>query len=143
LRRGQVAAAAQVNIETLRYYERRGLLAAPERSPGGHRLYGHDAVTVVQVIKAAQRLGFTLDEVAELLDLGRHRHSNREDAGLHARAREKLIEIEARIADLSTMRTALMATLDAGCDDLLACASGQHCPVPFEGMTAPVDNDSR
>ena len=70
LRSGQVAEAAGVNIQTLRYYERRGLLAEPVRSPGGHRLYGDDAVTALRVIKAAQRLGFTLDEVADLLELG-------------------------------------------------------------------------
>ncbi|MFD5268863.1 MerR family transcriptional regulator [Streptomyces sp. NPDC058335] len=74
LRSGQVAEAAGVNIQTLRYYERRGLLAEPERSNGGHRLYGEDAVTALRVIKAAQRLGFTLEEVAELPEAGRHRH---------------------------------------------------------------------
>lgn len=60
LRSSQVAAAAGVNPQTLRYYERRGLLAEPERSLGGHRLYPAEAVTVLRVIKAAQRLGFTL-----------------------------------------------------------------------------------
>src|ERR671910_770958 len=95
LRSGQVAAAAGVNIETLRYYERRGLLAEPDRSPGGHRLYPPEAVTALRVIKAAQRLGFTLDEVAELLDAGRrHRHrrprQHGNDAGLAARAQLKL-----------------------------------------------------
>ncbi len=74
LRSGQVAAAADVNVETLRYYERRGLLTEPLRSPGGHRLYPAETITVLRVIKAAQRLGFTLDEVAELLEVGRHRH---------------------------------------------------------------------
>jgi DNA-binding transcriptional MerR regulator len=74
LRSGQVAAAAGVNVETLRYYERRGLLAVPDGSPGGHRLYPAEAVTVLRVIKTAQRLGFTLDEVADLLEVGRHRH---------------------------------------------------------------------
>ena len=81
-----MAAAAGVNIETLRYYERRGLLAEPARSPGGHRLYPPEAVTVLRVVKAAQRLGFTLDEVADLLELGRHRHGKRVDAGLQQRA---------------------------------------------------------
>jgi DNA-binding transcriptional MerR regulator len=71
LRSGQDAAAAGVNIETLRYYERRGLLAEPDRSPGGHRLCGAETVTTLRVIKAAQRLGFTLEEVADLLDVGR------------------------------------------------------------------------
>lgn len=67
LRTSQLADAAGVNIQTLRYYERRGLLAEPDRTLGGHRLYPQDAVTVLRVIKAAQRLGFTLEEVADLL----------------------------------------------------------------------------
>jgi DNA-binding transcriptional MerR regulator len=124
-----------VNIETLRYYERRGLLAEPERSPGGHRLYPPEAVTVLRVIKAAQRLGFNLDEVADLLELGRHRHGKRVDAGLQRRAKEKLVEVEERIADLVTMRDNLNTALDAGCDDLLACAAAECCPIPFEAMT--------
>ncbi|WP_281280939.1 MerR family DNA-binding transcriptional regulator [Actinocorallia herbida] len=57
LRSGELAAAAGVNAQTLRYYERRGLLAEPERTLGGHRLYPAAAVTVLRVIKAAQRLG--------------------------------------------------------------------------------------
>lgn len=56
LRSGQLAAAAEVNVETLRYYERRGLLAEPGRSLGGHRLYPAEIVTVRRGIKAAQRL---------------------------------------------------------------------------------------
>jgi DNA-binding transcriptional MerR regulator len=135
LRRGQVAAAADVNIETLRYYERRGLLAAPERSPGGHRLYPPEAITVLRVIKAAQRLGFTLDEVADLLELGRHRHGRRVDSSLQQRAREKLVEVQARIADLVTIRDNLNAALQAGCDDLLTCAAADCCPIPFEAIT--------
>ena len=126
LRSGQVAEAAGVNIQTLRYYERRGLLAEPERTLGGHRLYPTDAVVVLRAIKAAQRLGFTLDEVADLLEAGRHRRG-KTDAGLQARAHNKLAEIDARIADLSTVRTALVAALDAGCDDLSVCAVGWWC----------------
>jgi DNA-binding transcriptional MerR regulator len=135
LRRGQVAAAAEVNIETLRYYERRGLLAEPARSPGGHRLYPPEAVTVLRVIKAAQRLGFTLEEVADLLELGRHRHGKRIDSGLQQGAREKLMEVEERIADLVTIRDSLTAAQEAGCADLLACASAERCPIPFEAIT--------
>ena len=135
LRRGQVAAAADVNIETVRYYERRGLLAEPNRSPGGHRLYSPEAVTVLRVIKAAQRLGFTLDEVADLLELGRHRHGKLADAGLQQRAREKLDEVEERISDLETIRDNLSAAIDAGCDDLVACASADCCPIPFTAIT--------
>lgn len=130
LRSGQVATAAGVNLQTLRYYERRGLLAEPERSLGGHRLYPPEAVTVLRIIKAAQRLGFTLDEVAELLAAGRHRHGGR-DSGLRARATTKLAEVEARIADLTVIRATLLAALDAGCEDLVACAGNPCCPLPF------------
>ena len=82
LRSGQLASAAGVNLQTLRYYERRGLLAEPDRSPGGHRLYPAETVTVLRVIKAAQRLGFTLDEISELLATRGGR-----DVGLQAQAR--------------------------------------------------------
>ncbi len=133
LRSGQVADAAGVNVQTLRYYERRGLLPEPDRSPGGHRLYDEQAVTVLRVIKAAQRLGFTLDEVAELLETGRHRHG-RPVPGLQERARAKLAEVEEKIADLTTIRDALTTALDAGCDDLTLCAGSACCPIPFTGL---------
>ena len=140
MRSGQVAAAAGVNVETLRYYERRGLLAEPDRSPGGHRLYPAETVTVLRVIKAAQRLGFTLDEVAELLEVGRHRHrpgrgSRVRDSGLQSRAQAKLAEVEERITDLVTIRDNLRAAVDAGCDDLMECASTECCPIPFATIT--------
>jgi len=136
LRSGQVAEAAGVNVETLRYYERRGLLADPDRSPGGHRLYPAETVTVLRVIKAAQRLGFTLDEVADLLEVGRHRHRrSRADSGLQARAQAKLAEVEERIADLVTIRDNLRAAVDAGCDDLIQCAGSECCPIPFATIT--------
>lgn len=135
LRAGQVAEAAGVNRETLRYYERRGLLSEPSRSPGGHRLYPAEAITVLRVIKAAQRLGFTLDEVADLLEMGRHRHGSRPDAGLQAQAKVKLAEIEDRIADLQTIRENLRTALEAGCDDLTVCANTECCPLPFVQIT--------
>jgi DNA-binding transcriptional MerR regulator len=148
LRSGQVAAAADVNVETLRYYERRGLLAEPDRSPGGHRLYPAETVTVLRVIKAAQRLGFTLEEVADLLEVGRHRHraargSRARDAGLQARAQAKLVEVEERITDLVTIRGNLRAALDAGCADLIECAGNDCCPIPFETLTTRPANGSR
>jgi DNA-binding transcriptional MerR regulator len=151
LRSGQVAAAAGVNIETLRYYERRGLLAEPHRSPGGHRLFPVETVTVLRVIKAAQRLGFTLEEVADLLDVGRRSHThggrprprgNGGDTGLQHRARTKLAEVEDRIADLITIRDTLRAALDAGCDDLVACADNDCCPIPFATITTRPHTDA-
>ena len=142
LRSGQVARAAGVNQETLRYYERRGLLAAPTRSPGGHRLYPEQTVTVLRVIKAAQRLGFSLGEVAELLEVGTHRHGRHSYAGLQAQGRAKLAEVEARIDDLQVIRANLTAALEAGCDDLVVCADADHCPIPFVDMAAVAENST-
>ena len=134
LRSGQVAEAAGVNLQTLRYYERRGLLAEPERSLGGHRLYPEQAVTIVRIIKASQRLGFTLNDVAELLETGRHRHRRRPDASLHAKAVTMLAEIEQRIADLQVIADTLRVAVDVGCDDVIACATSADCPLPFADL---------
>ena len=71
---GQVAAAAGVNIQTIRYYERRGLLATPRRTASGYRQYTGDAVNRIRFIKHAQELGFSLKEIQELLAL-RVRHA--------------------------------------------------------------------
>ncbi|MFI7603265.1 MerR family transcriptional regulator [Actinoplanes sp. NPDC049681] len=127
LRTGEVAEQAGVNVQTLRYYERRGLLAEPVRSIGGHRMYPPDTVALLRVIKAAQRLGFTLDEVAELLDAGRRRHPA---PGLRERAVDKIAEIDRRMADLAAMRAALVEVVDARCDSLTNCTCAD-CPVPF------------
>ncbi len=127
LRSGQVADLVGVNVETLRYYERRGIIAEPDRSLGGHRLYPDDTVTTLRVIKAAQNLGFTLGEVADLLDAGR-RHRG---GGLQAKTDAKLAEVEGKIADLQIIRESLLAARDAGCDDLVTCAGSDCCPIPF------------
>lgn len=133
LRSGELAGAAGVNRQTLRYYERRGLLAEPRRSPGGHRLYPAEALTVLRVIKTAQRLGFTLDEAADLVDVGTHRHGRRSNS-LRSRASTKLAEVETKIADLTIIATSLRAALDAGCDDLTTCATTACCPLPFADL---------
>ncbi|MEU4219368.1 MerR family transcriptional regulator [Actinoplanes sp. NPDC026623] len=127
LRTGEVAERAGVNIQTLRYYERRGLLAEPHRSNGGHRLYPPGTVALLRVIKTAQRLGFTLDEVAELLDTGRRRHP---PPDLRERAIGKIAEIDRRIADLTTIRATLAEVVDARCDSLTDCTCAD-CPIPF------------
>ena len=134
LRSGAVAKAAGVNLQTLRYYERRGLIAEPHRSHGGHRMYPPEAVTVLKVVKAAQRLGFSLAEIADLLDVGRHRHSARRQNRVATRAQAKLVEIEAKLADLELIRDRLRAVAAAGCDDLLECAGEPCCPVPFQPL---------
>ncbi|AYY15330.1 MerR family transcriptional regulator [Actinobacteria bacterium YIM 96077] len=134
LRSGQVAAAAGVNRQTLRYYERRGLLPQPERTWGGHRLYPADTVTTVRVIKAAQRLGFALDEIAELIAGARHRHGDPAAAGLRERAAGKLAEVEEKIRDLEVIRTALRSALDAECDDLADCVETPGCPLSLADL---------
>ena len=132
LRINEVAQAAGVNRETLRYYERRGLIEQPDRSPGGHRLYDERAVQTLRIIKAAQRLGFTLDVVADLIEVGRQRGR---DSSLQARAQAKLVEVEERMADLAAIRDNLRAALAAGCDDLHQCATTDCCPLPFVEIT--------
>jgi len=140
LRTGEVAEQAGVNIQTLRYYERRGLLAEPIRSIGGHRLYPPDTVALLTVIKAAQRLGFTLDEVADLLAAGRRRHPTPD---LRQRAIDKIAEVDAKIADLTAIRTALTDVVDARCDSLTNCTCAD-CPIPFLtiGTTDHPDGDT-
>ena len=136
LRSGELAAAAGVNVQTLRYYERHGLLDEPDRSLGGHRMYPPETVTVLRVIKAAQRLGFTLDDVAGLLEAGRHHHGRRIKDGLQAHAAAKLVEVEAKLADLAVIRETLRAALATGCDDLMTCAESDCCPLPFVELAA-------
>ncbi|WP_020525255.1 MerR family transcriptional regulator [Catelliglobosispora koreensis] len=133
LRTGEVAEAAGVNIQTLRYYERRGLIAEPARSLGGHRAYPADTVTLLGIIKAAQKLGFTLDEVAELLDTGRRRHPSRD---LQQRAEAKLAEVDQKIAHLGAIKQALTGLIAARCDSLTNCTC-TDCPMPFPELAAP------
>ena len=132
LRTGEVAERAGVNVQTLRYYERRGLLAAPDRSIGGHRLYPPATVALLQVIKAAQRLGFTLDEVAELIDAGRRRHPGPD---LRQRAIDKIAEIDSRIADLTAIRSTLTRLVEARCDSLTNCTCAD-CPIPYADLAS-------
>jgi len=86
------------------------------------------------VIKAAQRLGFSLEEVADLLEAGRRQHRGQTEAGLRQRAAAKLAEVEAKVADLSAIADTLRAALDAGCADLMECAGQPQCPLPFAGL---------
>jgi DNA-binding transcriptional MerR regulator len=134
LRTGELAARAGVNVQTLRYYERRGLLAAPGRRPSGQREYPEGAVGLVRTIKAAQRLGFTLAEIQELFALSEHRRSADE---LHRRAAAKVAEIDARIGQLQLVRQALLAVLAAECDSLTDCSCGLGCPLPVLEITGP------
>lgn len=138
MRSGQLARAAGVNVQTLRYYERRGLLPDPPRSPGGHREYDPEAVTVLRVVRALAGLGFTLDEIAGLIDVGRHR---RPRPGLREAAAAKLAEVEAKIEHLQRVRATLADVLAAACSDLAECTCSPACPIPFSDVSDRDDRD--
>jgi Hg(II)-responsive transcriptional regulator len=113
MRTSELAERAGVNSETLRYYERRGLLNEPPRTTGGHRDYPVSAVELLRFVKRAQQLGFTLDEVQELLHL--------DDGGpdgcdvARALAEHRRDDLAARIADLQRMHDSL-SELVTTCD---------------------------
>lgn len=118
---GTLAAAAGVNVETIRFYQRKGLLHAPGRPAGGIRRYAPADLARMNFIKSAQRLGFSLDEVAELLKL---------EDGAHCRqasekAQHKLNEVRERLADLQRMEAVLVELIGR-------CSSARgkvHCPL--------------
>ena len=120
---GQVAAAAAVNIQTVRYYERRGLLSPARRTPSGYRQYNEDAVARLRFIKHAQELGFSLKEIDELLAL-RVRRGSACDA-VERKTRQKIDLVEQRIRDLERIKRTLQKLADA-------CAAReltQECPI--------------
>ncbi len=123
---GQVARRAGVGVQTVRRYERRGLLPPAARRHSGHRVYPVSTVGVLRAVKTAQRLGFTLVEIEAILRLSR-----RQRVGSHAlqdRMRQKLLEVDAKIADLYTIRERLAEALHAGCDSLTNCTC-PSCPL--------------
>lgn len=117
----RLAGAADVNVETVRFYQRSGLIDEPARPHSGYRTYGGDDVRRIRFIKRAQLLGFTLDEIASLLKLeGSQTCSNTRDL-----AAKKLAMVEAKLSDLLAMKTAL-ATMVARCDSE---HPGAGCPI--------------
>ncbi len=102
---GKLAVAGGVGVETVRYYQRRGLLAEPPRDGlyGGVRRYGAADARRLRFIRAAQRAGFTLDQVAELLDLDARDDRSR----ARELAREQIAALDAKIADLTAARDSL------------------------------------
>jgi Hg(II)-responsive transcriptional regulator len=105
MRIGEVAAQAAVNVQTLRYYERVGLLPSPARRASGYRAYDPHTVRRVRFIKRAQELGFTLAEIGDLLAL--REESDTACAQVEARASATLDRIAEKIHDLESMRSAL------------------------------------
>jgi MerR family transcriptional regulator, copper efflux regulator len=109
---GEVAEQSKVHIETLRYYERRGLVERPPRSASNYRLYPEDAVRRVRFIKRAQELGFTLKDIKELLSLRAAPEAGCAEVRAHAEV--KIKDIDGKIGSLTAMKHAL-AKLVAEC----------------------------
>jgi DNA-binding transcriptional MerR regulator len=122
MRVGEVAERAGVNVETLRYYERRGLLPEPERLPSGHRRYDEETVRFLRAIKEAQSVGFTLAEIGDYL--GAARRSGSPSETLRIRMAAKIDEIDGRIAGLRRMREELARVVGCACDSLDHCTCG-------------------
>lgn len=123
MRTAQVARRAGVNTQTLRYYERRGLLPDPGRTSSGYRAYPDDAVRIVRFIKRAQELGFTLTQIEVLLDLAAGGPDSCD--ATQQLVTEKLGELNAKIDSLIAMRDALEQLVDT-------------CALPREDRDCPL-----
>lgn len=123
---GQLAKLSGVSGDTLRFYEKVGLLTPASRTESGYRLYGSDAVSRVHFIIKGKQVGLTLDEIQELLDirLEASQHSCAEVKGI---TQKKLDEIDNKIAELSRIRVALKKINDACCGHVDDDAS--HCSI--------------
>lgn len=106
---GELAKRAGVGIDTVRYYERNGLLSPSARLPSGYRRYGEVELTRLRFIRRAQGLGFTLKEVRELLTLS----AQRDVARVKRSAQAKLADVEQRLSTLTRMRDGLMQLIAA------------------------------
>ena len=120
---GQVAKQAGVGIETIRFYEREGIIEEPPRRESGYRDYDGEAVTRLQFIKRAQDLGFSLKEIGELLALRVKPNSN--CAAVKKRAEAKLEEIAEKIRDLKRMQKTLNELTEA----CVASKPISDCPI--------------
>jgi len=136
MRTGELAARAGVNLQTVRFYERRGILPKPARTPRGYRVYSSEAVRLIRFIKRAQELGFTLDEVEELLRLRNNRRSS--CAAVKSAGKAKMADVEAKIASLNAMKRAL-AVLLASCE---RNDRDRECPI-LEALEDPDERPLR
>ena len=118
---GRLAREAGVNLETVRYYERRGLLSKPPRSASGYRLFPAEASRRLKFIRRAQELGFSLREIRELLSLRVSRNTT--SAEIRSRAQAKIADIEAKIRSLESMKKTLrkLTKVCAGCVPVAEC----------------------
>lgn len=120
---GELAQRAEVNIDTVRYYERQGLLPVPQRLRSGYRQYEQDDVARLRFVRRAKALGFTLTEIRDLLELSSHREQDM--AGMKTAAIRKLSDVEEKLAELTRIRDGLK-TLVASCPGHGAL---EQCPI--------------
>lgn len=131
---GEVAAAAGVSVDTVRYYEREHLLPSAGRTQGGFRLFGRDAVDRIRFIKQAQELGFALDEIRTML----RADGSAECRHVHDLLKAKLAEIDDRMRRMRAFRSQL-ATYLAECEHTLEReGDGADCPVVEEIAHRPL-----
>ncbi|WP_411341703.1 MerR family DNA-binding protein [Sphingopyxis sp. J-6] len=127
---GKLAQAGDVGVETVRYYQRRGLLDTPARSGGGWgggvRRYGGDDLRRLKFIRAAQASGFTLDEISELLAL----EASDDRARVRSLARQRIDALDAKIAQMTETRAALARLADQ-------CAASEKGPCPILAAFEP------
>ncbi len=128
---GKLAAAGDVGVETVRYYQRRGLMGTPARSGGdgwggGIRRYGEDDLRRLKFIRAAQAAGFTLDEIGELLALD----GSDDRARVRTLARERIDALDAKIAQMTATRAALSRLANQ-------CAASDKGPCPILAAFEP------
>jgi MerR family mercuric resistance operon transcriptional regulator len=131
---GRLAAAAGVHVETVRYYQRVRLMPVPKRAPGGIRRYGRAELSRLQFIKTAQALGFTLEEIADLVKLD----DGTQCREAHAIAVQKLAAVRARLHDLRSIENAL-ARLVRQCETRRGAV---RCPL-IESLTQQPGTESR
>ena len=120
---GAVAKRVGVNIDTIRYYEREGLLPEPQRRASGYRSYGEGTIAQLRFIRRAKALGFTLEEIRELLVLSHDRQLGVK--AVKQRAKLRLAALDTRIAELQRVRDGL-AQLVASCP---GHGAPEHCPI--------------
>ena len=120
---GELASKAEVNIDTVRYYERQGLLPAPQRLRSGYRQYQPQDVSRLRFVRRAKALGFTLLEIRDLLELSAQR--GKDMAGMKAAAMHKLNDVEEKLGELTRIRDGLK-TLVASCPGHGAL---EKCPI--------------
>jgi len=133
---GEVARRADVGVETVRFYEREGLLMQPDRRPSGYRQYGEDVVSRLRFIRRAKELGFSLKEIAELLAFRDDPDATRAD--VRRRAAAKIADIDAKVRDLRRMRKALVK-LTATCH---GDGPAVGCPI-LEALDRPGEKRPR